>query len=121
MHRQATPRSAAAVGAVAGLLLVMAGPAIDGPGASATVWLIVCAAAIGIPSYIYVLGISPEDRRGLWVMNPQLLKRAGAFLLAAASVVALASACLYAIEFVRVDRCLDDGGRWNYERQTCER
>lgn len=27
---------------------------------------------------------------------------------------------LYASEFMKIDRCLDAGGRWNYELKQCE-
>ncbi len=39
-------------------------------------------------------------------------------------VVVLAACALWTVlwlrDFIRVDVCLDNGGRWNYERGTCE-
>lgn len=121
MRTRATNRSAAAVGAVAGLILFFAGPAIDALGRAASVWLFICTAAIGFPAYFYVFGVPAEERTGLWVLRPAFLIRVGSFLLAAATAAALAVACSSAVLFVQVDRCLDGGGRWNHEAHKCER
>lgn len=121
MGTLATNRSATAVGAVAGLILFFAGPVIDGPDRAASVWLVMGVVSVGLPAYFYVLGIPAEDRTGLWVLRPALLIRIGCFMLAAGAVVAFAVACTAAVQFVRVDRCLDSGGRWNREASECER
>ena len=121
MRFRATNRSAATVGALAGGILFFAGPAIDGHGPAASVWLVLCAAAIALPAYFFVLGVPAEDRRGLWVLRPALLMRAGACMLAAGAVVAFAIACASLVQSVQVDRCLDGGGRWNSEVGACER
>jgi len=121
MRTHATNQSAAVVGAAAGLILFFAGPAIDAPGGAASVWLVACTAAIGIPAYFYVLGVPAEDRTGLWVLRPALLIRVSSFVLAAGAAVSLAIACSSAIKFVQVDRCLDGGGRWNDEARECRR
>jgi len=121
MHTNPANRSAAAVGAVAGLVIFFAGPVIDAPGRAASVWLVVCTVAIGIPAYFYVLGGPAEDRSGLWVLRPAFLIRVGSFLLAAGAAAALAVACSSAIQFFQVDRYLDSGGRWNDEARECER
>lgn len=121
MRTHATNQTAAAVGAVAGLLLFFAGPAIDAPDPAASVWLVLCTALIGFPAYFYVLGGPAEDRSGLWVLRPAFLRRVGSFLLAAGAAAALAVACSSAFQYIRVDRCLDSGGRWNHEARECER
>lgn len=121
MRTLATNRSAAAVGAIAGIILFFAGPVIDGPGRAASVWLVTCAVAIGLPAYFYVLGVPIEERTGLWALRPALLIRIGSFLLAAGSVVALAIACSSVVHLVQIDRCHDSGGRWNFKANECER
>jgi hypothetical protein len=121
MRVNATNRTAAAVGAASGLLLFFAAPVIDAPDRAASVWLVLCAVGTGIPAYFYVLGVSEEDRQGLWVLNPAVLKRAGSFLLAAGAAIVLAIGCSSIVRHVQVDRCLDSGGRWNEEARACER
>jgi hypothetical protein len=120
MRTRATPRSAAIVGATAGLFIYFAGPMIDVPGSVGSVWLVLCTAAVGLPAYIFVLGIPADERTGLWVLSAPLLRRIGAFLLAAGAVLSLAWACSSIIQFIPVDRCLDSGGRWNYQELKCE-
>ena len=120
MRTRASPRSAAIVGAMAGLMLYFAGPAIDAPGSAGSVWLLLCTAAIGLPAYIFVLGVPAENRTGVWVLRPPLLRRIGAFLLAAGAMLSFAWACSSINQFIQVDRCLDSGGRWNYQRLECE-
>jgi hypothetical protein len=120
MRTQATNRSAAAAGAVIGLLMYFVGPQIDAAGPASSIWLVVCAAAFSFATYFYVLGAPTEDRAGLWILSPPLLKRVGACFLAAGVVLALATACSYVTQFVGADRCLDSGGRWNYQNKTCE-
>ena len=44
------------------------------------------------------------------------------FLLGGLLVTALVlSACDKGSESLAIDRCLDQGGRWNYETKKCER
>jgi hypothetical protein len=44
------------------------------------------------------------------------------FLLSGLMVAALGmSACDKQSEALAIDRCLDQGGRWNYETKKCER
>jgi hypothetical protein len=43
--------------------------------------------------------------------------RAILFLVLAAALIGAAA---YVREFIKVDRCLDLGGRWNYETRLCE-
>jgi hypothetical protein len=46
-------------------------------------------------------------------------------ILIAFAVVALSATAFFANErvsrFLQVDACLDAGGRWDYQRQQCER
>ena len=121
MRTQATNRFAAVVGALAGSLVYFAAPPIDAAGSASLVWLVVCVLGIALAARFCVLGTPAEDRRGLWILNAPLLKRAGSFLLAAGTVIALAFACSYIRQFIQADRCLDRGGRWNHERTECER
>ncbi len=121
MRIHATNRTAAAVGAVAGLMLFIASPAVDAPGRASSIWLFACTVVIGLPAYFYVPGVPAEDRTGLWVLRPLFLMRVGSFLLAAGAAAALAIACSSAIQYIQVDRCLDSGGRWNHEARECER
>jgi len=34
-------------------------------------------------------------------------------------VILLISLILWLITFFQIDKCLDNGGRWNYEEQKC--
>lgn len=120
MRTRASIKSATVVGALAGLLVQLAGPQIDAEGPASSVWLVVCAIAIGIPGYFYVLGIPTEELKGLRVLGAPLLKRASAFLLAAGAVLALAIASSHIKEFGQIDRCLDGGGGWDYQHRACE-
>ena len=120
MRTHATNRTAAAVGAITGLILFFAHPMIDAAGRVGSAWLVVCTAAIGLPTYFYVLGAPAEDRTGLWVLRPALLLRVSSFLLAAGAAAALAIACSFAVQYVRTDRCLDSGGSWSHESRECE-
>lgn len=120
MRTRATPRSAAIVGATAGLLLYFAGPVIDAPDSAGSVWLVLCTVAIGVPAYFFVLGIPGHKRKGLWVLNAPLLRRVGACLLAAGVLLTLAWTGSSINHFIQIDRCLDGGGRWNYQELRCE-
>ena len=119
MRIRATNRTAAAVGAFAGLLLFFVGPAIDAPGPSGSVGLVACAIAVGLPARVFVIGAPPAEP-GLWVFRRPLLMRMASWLLAAGTAIALASACEFVIQFADVDACLDAGGRWDHERDQCE-
>ena len=46
-----------------------------------------------------------------------MVKRA---LIALIVVVAVSIGILYLNRFLRIDDCLDGGGRWDYEKNTCE-
>jgi hypothetical protein len=41
------------------------------------------------------------------------------FLIAGATIVVVLGA-LYSYRWLQVDRCLDNGGAWNYELRRCE-
>lgn len=108
---QATNQTAVYVGAAAGFLTCFAAPVIDAPGEAASVWLVLCAAAVGVPAYFFVLGVPKEERQGFWVLDQALLKRSVSFLLAAATAVVLSIGCSSVVRCIQVDRCLDSGGR----------
>lgn len=46
-----------------------------------------------------------------------MVKRAPIVLIV---VVAVAIGILYLSRFLRIDDCLDGGGRWDYEKNICE-
>jgi hypothetical protein len=121
MRTRATNQSAAAVGVVTGLAMFFVGPMIDVPGPASSVWLLATVAGLGFPWIVYVLGVPVDERHGLWVLKPVLLKRVGSCLLAAGATMAVASVCTSVAHFVQVDHCLDSGGRWNHDEHKCDR
>lgn len=48
-------------------------------------------------------------------------KRFLAFALAMLIIVGALASYKSIAQFIAVDRCLDSGGRWNYEAEACER
>lgn len=49
------------------------------------------------------------------------LRRITQVLLAIAALGMLALAISRAVTFIAIDSCLDDSGRWNNEKQLCEK
>jgi hypothetical protein len=52
---------------------------------------------------------------------PSIRMRESKKLIVVLSITAFAMiAIIYTLRFLRIDDCLDDGGRWNYEQDVCE-
>ena len=98
---RATQTTAALTGAYFGVLLLALGPMIDSQGPYSTYWLLLGAALVGIPGYIYVLGITRQQMVGAWLLEAPLLKRIAICLICCASVAAVSS-LVYAARTNRV-------------------
>ena len=88
---RATPITAAVTGAYCAAVGLVLGPWVDGPGSHSTFWLVVTAALVAIPSYFFVFGRTRKQKVGLWVLQPELLKRIGAWLIGCIYVALVAS------------------------------
>lgn len=54
------------------------------------------------------------------VRTMDLIKRMAAFLLLALLLAGLVAFCLWARTPLAIDRCLDQGGRWDHGRDACD-
>ncbi len=77
-------------GVVTALVMYFFGPYVDrSEGTVGAILLVVATAAVAVPAYFLVFGLSKEQLVGFWVANPALLKRMGAWVLGAASTAAI--------------------------------
>lgn len=89
LNSRATSVTAAVTGAYCAVVLLVLEPVVDGLGTHSTLWLLLGAALVGIPSYFFVLGVPRKKVVGVWVLQPPLLRRLAAFLLACVAVASV--------------------------------
>jgi hypothetical protein len=94
MELCATPTTAAITGAYCSLVGLILGPLADAPGLRGNIWLLITVAAVALPAYFFVFGITRAQMVGPWLVQPPLLKRIAAWIISAASVAAAVSLLL---------------------------
>jgi hypothetical protein len=93
---RATPTTAAITGAYCAVIALVLGPLVDAPGSFSTLWLVLATALVAVPAYLFVFGVPRDQRVGLWVLQPEFLKRIVAWFIGSASVAAVATVAMAA-------------------------
>jgi len=90
MTFSATPTTAALAGVFSAIAWPVLSPYLNDSGSTSTVWFVVATLLVfALPAHAFVVGFKQNQAAGARTVDTALLKRIGAWLLAAGATVAL--------------------------------